>query len=78
MEPTNTIFGVQHFNIQQIHNLVKNKHWETSKKGGNKMIIVKSLKHINDGVKRKIGVANNFWNIKQLAINESLKEIFMK
>jgi len=64
MEPTNTKFGVQHFNIQQIHNLVKIKHWETSNKGGNKMIIVKSLKHINDGVKRKIGVTNIFWNIK--------------
>ncbi len=58
MEPTNTKFGVQHFNIQQIQNLAKNKCWETSKKGGNKMIIVKSLKHIDDSVKKKIGFAN--------------------
>lgn len=64
MEPTNTKFGVQHFNIKQIHNLAKNKRWETSKKGGNKMIIVKKLTHINDGVKRKIGVANIIWNTK--------------
>jgi hypothetical protein len=26
------------------------------------MIIVKSFKHIDDGVKRKIGVANIVWN----------------
>ncbi len=42
----------------------KNKCWETSKKGGNKMIIVKSLKHIDDSVKRKIGVANIVWNTR--------------
>jgi hypothetical protein len=64
MEPTNRKFGVQHFNIQQIHNLAKIKCWETSKKGCNKMIIVKSLKHIDDGVKRKIGVANVVWNTR--------------
>jgi hypothetical protein len=64
VEPTNTKFGVQHFNIQQIHNLAKNKCLETSKKGGNKMIIVKKLKHIDDGVKRKIGVANIVWSTR--------------